>query len=143
MLPSRDLEPVTALADWDVPLPRYHMHCFLLASSEILCAPWQSTAVMAARAAALVRLLVAGAAGALPAERAGNIADVLFSVLKARPHSPLRLARAQGQGQQIDGTPYMPPPLSLYEIALTVLDRKLKSLTSLLKPCGAIRPAMA
>ena len=59
---------------------------------------------MAARAAALVRLLVAGAAGALPAERAGNIADVLFSVLKARPHSPLRPAGARGQGRQFDST---------------------------------------
>ena len=65
------------------------------ASNDSLRVPWQSTVVMAARAAALVRLLVAGAAGALPAERVGNISDVLFSVLKARPHSPPHLAGAQ------------------------------------------------
>ncbi|KAK9827594.1 hypothetical protein WJX81_001986 [Elliptochloris bilobata] len=43
----------------------------------------QATAAMAPRTPGLVRLLVAGAVGALPAGRTGNIADVLFSVLKA------------------------------------------------------------
>lgn len=44
----------------------------------------QATAAITPRAAGLVRLLVAGTAGALPPGRTGNIADVLFCVLKVR-----------------------------------------------------------
>jgi len=53
----------------------------------------QATAAMAPRASGLVRLLVAGVAGALPPGRTGVIADVLFSLLKARARAPGGLPR--------------------------------------------------
>lgn len=81
----------------------------------------QITAAVVPRAPVLVRLLLAGAVGALPSPRCGDVSDVLVALLKVRPVKTTKFHALCCQ-DLLDLTNAPPPQMLEANIAMVLLQ---------------------